>query len=73
VSTHHDWIADAVSGLAPLVTISEAGAVLRTSVRNMRRIVSAGRLASLKQCEGGSSRVLIPRAELERYLRSLQP
>lgn len=66
-----DWIADVIAGLAPLCTASEAANALRTSPRNLRRLIVMGRIGALREKQTGSSRVLIPRAEIERYLRSL--
>ena len=34
-------------------------------------MIAVGRLKALRARESGSSRVLIPRVEIERYLRSL--
>lgn len=67
-----DWIADAVGTLKPLATVNETCAVLRTSTRNLRRMIATGRLKSVRARESGSSRVLVPRVEIEHYLRSLQ-
>lgn len=64
-----DWIADIIAGLAPLVTASEAATALRTSTRTLRRMVVDGRIGALRAKEAGSSRVLIPRCEIESYLR----
>jgi len=66
-----DWIADVVAGLAPLCTASEAANALRMSPRNLRRLIVQGRIGALREKTTGSSRVLIPRVEIERYLRSL--
>ncbi len=66
------WIDEALAGLPPLLTAAEATTVLRTSRRNLHRLVMAGRIQALRATESGSSRVLIPRAALEKYLRSLE-
>lgn len=70
MATAPDWIAETVSSLAPLATAAEASAVLRTSPRNLRRHIAAGRLQAIRAEESGSSRVLIPRVEIERFLRA---
>lgn len=67
-----DWIADAVASLHPLATLFEAAATLRMCTRSVRRMVATGRLKAIRSRESGSSRVLIPRVEIERYLRSLE-
>jgi excisionase family DNA binding protein len=66
-----DWVADVVAKLHPLCTAGEAANALRTSTRNLRRMIADGRLGAVRAVESGSSRVLVPRAEIERYLRSL--
>ncbi|MES1186900.1 MAG: helix-turn-helix domain-containing protein [Myxococcales bacterium] len=66
MSPHIDWIAETVADLPPLATAAEAAKALRTSPRNLRRHVAAGRLKALRAEEAGSSRVLIPRAEIAR-------
>lgn len=71
-STHIDWIADVVGQLRPMTTAEEASTVLRTSPRNLRRMIADGRLRAVRSRETGSSRVLVPRVEIERYLRSLE-
>jgi excisionase family DNA binding protein len=68
-----DWITEAVASLPPLASASEASALLRCSPRQLRRLVAAGRLAGIRACETGSSRLLVPRASIERYLRGLDP
>lgn len=67
-----DWVCDVVASLQPLVTVAEAARALRMSERNLRRLIVAGRIVRLRARESGSSRVLIPRREIERYLRSLR-
>lgn len=69
---HVDWIADVVAQLNPLTSAAEASNALRTSPRNLRRLIAAGRLRAVRAHESGSSRVLVPRLEIERYLRSLE-
>lgn len=66
-----DWIADVVAQLSPLTSAAEASNALRTSPRNLRRMIADGRLRAVRSYESGSSRVLVPRLEIERYLRSL--
>ena len=66
-----DWIAEAVKDLPAITTAAEAAAVLRTSPRNLRRMVALGRITGVHGAEGGSSRLLVPRASLESYLRGL--
>lgn len=66
-----DWIADTVSQLQPLTTTKEAAAALRTSPRNLRRMIVDGRINAVRAQDAGSSRVLIPRTEIGRYLRGL--
>lgn len=65
------WITEALADLPPIVTVEEAADVIRTTRRNLYRMVAAGRLHAVKAAEGGSGRLLIPRASLEKYLRRL--
>ncbi len=66
-----DSISEIENSLPALATANEAAKVLRTSGRNLRRMIVAGRITALRAKDSGSSRVLIPRAEIGRYLRSL--
>jgi len=67
---HTDWISDVVADLPALATAAETSKALRTSPRNLRRHIAAGRLVAIRAEESGSSRVLVPRAEIERFLRA---
>jgi hypothetical protein len=62
------WIQEAVADLPALTTAAEAARALRTSPRNLRRHIAAGRLKAIRAEETGSSRVLIPRLEIVRFL-----
>lgn len=66
-----DWIDETLAGYPPLLTVQEAMGVIRTSRRNFSRLLADGRIKSVRAAEGGSSRHLIPRSELARYLRAL--
>lgn len=50
------------------LTVTEAAEELRCSGRHVRKLVAQGRLRAEKASLGGSSRTLIPRAEIERLL-----
>lgn len=67
-----DWISDVVAKLPPILTAAEACNVLRTSRRNLSRLVASGRIHALRPSEGGSSKLLVPRASVESYLRALE-
>lgn len=67
----NDWVDDAVQGLPALVTTEEAVQVLRTTRRNLYRWLATGKIPSVKHGFGGSSRVLIPKPALVKYLRSI--
>ena len=66
-----DWVSEAVSHLPPIATANEVATVLRCSSRHVRRLVSIGRITGVHGAEGGSSRLLVPRASIESYLRGL--
>jgi len=65
-----DWIKEAIAELPALTTAKECASALRTTPRNLRRHIAAGRLNAIRAEETGSSRVLIPRSEIERFLRA---
>ena len=67
-----DWVDEAVAELPSIVTVSEAIAVLRCSRRHLYRHVSRGRIHAVRPEDSGSSRLLIPRREIARFLRSLE-
>lgn len=71
MSAADTWISDVVATLPALATVPEACSALRTSPRNLRRMIADGRLRALRATETGSSRVLIPRREVERFLTLL--
>jgi hypothetical protein len=68
-----DWIQDTVGQLPSLATLAETAEALRMSVRNVHRLVARGRLIAVRAGAGGSSRVLVPRAQIARFLRALRP
>jgi excisionase family DNA binding protein len=65
------WIEDATRDLPALLLVGEAGAALRAHPRTIRRMIAAGRLQAVRSREGGSSRVLVPRDSIRRYLETL--
>ena len=67
----NEAIAEIEASLPALATASEAANALRCSPRHLRRLIVAGRIGAMRERESGSSRVIIPRAEIGRYLRSL--
>jgi hypothetical protein len=61
--------AELTAHLPSLCTVAEAAAVFRTTPRNIKRWLAAGRLTGIRVVPGeGSSRVLIPRRSLEHLL-----
>jgi excisionase family DNA binding protein len=72
VSAAPQWIADAIRELPPLCTAKEAAEFLRVSERTLARYMASGLLKSVQRAAEGSARVLIPRAEIARYLSRLQ-
>lgn len=67
-----DWVRDVVAKLPPLATMSETADTLRMSRRTVSRLLVQGRLNAVRTgVGGGSSRVLIARAEIARFLRYL--
>ena len=66
------WITETIEPLPMLLTTAEAARALRMSTRNLRRLYNAGRIKTVRSCETGSSRVLVPRAAIAAYLRTLE-
>lgn len=77
-SSPGDWASTVVAGKPPLLTAKEAQELLRTTRRNLYRMAEAGKITTVKHGEsggrgkGGSSRLLIVTASIERHLRSLE-
>lgn len=67
-----DWVDEAVEGLPPLLKTKEAAKVLRTTPRTLYRWIASGRIKTVKRPGGDASAVLIPKAALVAYLRSLE-
>jgi len=63
-------LAEIAAILPLLATIVEVADLLRVNPRTLKRYIASGRIRSVR-ADAGSSRVLIPRAEVERYLRGL--
>ncbi len=57
-----------VEGLPALVPAQRAAEFLGVSTRTLRTWATRGRIRVLRTAKGGSGRVLVPRAELERVL-----
>lgn len=67
-----DWVEATLEGLPPLVKAKEAAVVLRTTPRTLYRWIALGRILTVKRPGGDASAVLIPKASLAKYLRSLE-
>ena len=66
------WVRDVIAGLPPIVTTTEAMAVLRTSRRHLYRLIATRRLHAVRGTLSGSSPLLIPRSSIEAYLVGLE-
>lgn len=71
-ATGQDWVEAALEGLPPLVKTKEAAKALRTTPRTLYRWIALGRIATVKRPGGDASALLIPKAALATYLRSLE-
>ena len=67
-----DWVAEAVAELPPMCRIAEVSGVVRLGPRQIKRLIAVGRIHAVRNVESGSSPLLVPRSEVERYLRSLE-
>lgn len=66
-----DWVTEALGDTAAILTAPETCKILRCGRRNLYRLIAAGRIQGLRAHDSGSSRLLIPRASVEAYLRGL--
>lgn len=66
-----DWVDEALATAPPLLTVLEAAVLLRMSRRQFYRLLSVGRIKAFRSTESGSSRNLVPKTEIARYLRTL--
>ncbi len=66
-----DWVREAVAQLPPLVPEGVFASLLSVDERTSRRWRAAGRIRGIKTTEGGSGRILYPRAEVARFLADL--
>ena len=64
-------VRDVLEGLPPLVPLELAAERLGVSASTLRRWIGLERLLAVRTTDGGSGRVLIPRAEIERELRRM--
>lgn len=65
------WIDEAVRDMPALLTAAEAETALRLKRRKINQLVSDRRLTGVRHRESGSSRLLITRESVVRYLRSI--
>jgi len=65
-------LAAAVASLPVLIPLVEFAAFLRITPRTARRWMRSGRIRYLRAVPRGSSRVYIPRRELERLLEEME-
>jgi excisionase family DNA binding protein len=64
-----DWIGEVIADLPKLCTSEEVCGVLRITPRHLYRLVSAGKITAVKSADAGKSRLIIPRASVEAWLR----
>jgi excisionase family DNA binding protein len=67
-----DWVDETLAEYPKLLTSDEVIAILRTTQRNFYRLVATHRLRTVRPATAGSSRHLVPKSEVARYLRSLE-
>jgi excisionase family DNA binding protein len=63
-----DYLRDVEASLAPLNTIPEVCKITRLGDSTLRQAIKRGEMRTLRRAPTGSSRVLIPRSEVIRYL-----
>lgn len=65
------WVSEVTACLPPLARLNEVASAIRMCPRTIRRLIACGRLVAIRDGDSGPARVLIPRAEVARYLTSL--
>lgn len=63
-----DYLRDVEATLAPLNTVDEVCRVARIGDSTLRQAIKRGEIKALRRAPTGSSRVLIPRSEVLRFL-----
>jgi len=71
ITTPIDWVTDTIADLPPLATTGETSKALRISTRTLARYCERGLLRAVRVDDSGACHVLIPRLEIERFLRGL--
>jgi len=66
-----DWADDALADFPGLLDADEACRALRIHRRKLNSLVADERLRAVRHAEGGSSRLLVTRESVARYLRSI--
>jgi len=66
-----DQFDEAVRGLRAVLTLRETAEILRCHPRTLGRHIAAGKVTAIKTGHDGSSKTLILRSELARYLREM--
>ncbi len=67
-----EWVTETLSGLPDLLTVAEVCATLRCAPRTVYRYIDRGRLKGVRPQESGSSKLLIPRGSVGKFLTSLE-
>jgi excisionase family DNA binding protein len=66
------WVTDVVASLPPLARLKQVAAAMGVCPRTISRLIARGRIAALRVGKRDPARVFIPRAEVARYLQSLE-
>lgn len=67
-----DWVLKAIANQPPFLTTDETAELLRTTPRNVYRMIADGRIRTVRPATSGSSRHLIPKSSIADYLASLE-
>lgn len=66
--TYESDLLDIINGLPPILTVEEAAKFMRLSTRTVRRLFYDGHLQVIKCGVKKSSRVLVPRGSIYRWM-----
>lgn len=62
------YLEDLRASLAPLLLVGEAAEAMRMHPRTLQKFIARGVIKAVRAQQAGSSRVLVPRSEVIRFL-----
>lgn len=71
MATNADWVDEALAGQPALMDADQTCGALMMSRATLNRRMALGLIRAVRHRDSGSARLIFPRAEVARYLRSL--